>query len=128
MPQYRERYDRLGESEWFKKHYEGKSISEEDLKLDNLLEERSINILQNLIDNQKDLDPEIQQAVNDNFWDLVACEPNIDIIDHSPRYTKTEIENRLYRLIDDENIFPPEEDIHIGAAYKLLNALLDSLE
>ena len=28
MKDYRERYKRIGESEWFKKHYDGKSIGD----------------------------------------------------------------------------------------------------
>ena len=43
-----------------------------------------------------------------------------------PRYTKWEIENRLYTLIDNETIFPLNEDR--GSAFKLLNKLLESLD
>lgn len=46
--------------------------------------------------------------------------------DKSPRYTKSEIENRLYTLIDDETVFPIGEDL--GLARKLINKLLESLE
>lgn len=44
----------------------------------------------------------------------------------SPRYTKMEIENRLYTIIDNEAIFPLNEDR--GAAFKLINKLLESLD
>lgn len=89
-----------------------------------------------LTKNQKSIPGEIRQVVDENFWDLMnddctlmsSPEPTSSIVDKSPRYTKTEIENRLYRLIDDENIFSPEEDIHMGPVYKLLNKFLDSLE
>lgn len=43
-----------------------------------------------------------------------------------PRYTKSEIENRLYTLIDNETIFPLNEDR--GSAFKLINKLLESLD
>ena len=87
-----------------------------------------------LVNNQKSIPGEIRQIVDENFWDLMnedgtvatVREPTCSIIDHSPRYTKTEIENRLYALIDNETIFPPGEDM--GSAYRLLNKFLDSLE
>ena len=43
-----------------------------------------------------------------------------------PRYTKWEIENRLYMIIDNETIFPLNEDR--GEAFKLINKLLESLD
>ena len=43
-----------------------------------------------------------------------------------PRYTKLEIENRLYTLIDNETIFPIDEDR--SSAFKLINKLLESLD
>lgn len=106
----------------------GGKITDEDLKI--VFSEFAMK----LEDNQQDIPGELQKLVNDNFWDLVNddCtpvtphEPTCSIIDKSPRYTKTEIENRLYALIDNETIFPPGEDM--GSAYKLLNRFLDSLE
>ena len=178
---YRERYKKLGESEWFKKHYEGKSLGDctncgmcsedvvdggfscskyryygrkpEDIASmvvgecdswcpgepgEKITDEALANVFsafaKKLEDNQQDIPSELQKLVNDNFWDLLnddctpvtTHEPTCSIIDHSPRYTKTEIENRLYQLIDNETIFPPGEDM--GPAYKLLNKFLDSLE
>ena len=112
MPQYRDRYERLAQSEWFKKHYEGKSISEEDLKLENLLEDRT----------------KCQELISMNIDSPITAVdvPKDAIIDKSPRYTKHEIENRMYSIIDDENIFPPDEDK--SAAFKIINVLLDSLK
>lgn len=87
-----------------------------------------------LVNNQVDIPGEIRQVVDENFWDLVnedgtlvtTHEPACSFIDKSPLYTKAEIENRLYQIIDNETIFPPNEDM--GSAYKLLNKFLDSLE
>ena len=92
MKNYRERYKKLGESEWFKKHYEGKSLG--DCTNCGMCSEDVVNGEKNTVS--------------------------------TPRYTKFEIENRLYHLIDNETIFPPGEDM--GSAYKLLNKFLDSLE
>lgn len=97
-------------------------------------EERTvIKFAEELTKNQKSIPGEIRQVVDEKFWDLMnddwpltTHEPTCSIIDHSPRYTKAEIENRLYALIDNETIFPPGEDM--GSAYKLLNKFLDSLE
>ena len=107
-----------------------------------------------LVNNQVDIPGEIRQVADNNFYDLIDdsveernnndCITNItnedkngwpvklvecdciELLDRSPRYTKFEIENRLYALIDNETIFHPGEDM--GSAYKLLNKFLDSLE
>ena len=92
MDNYRERYKRIGESDWFKEHYAGKSLGE----------------------------------VMDDLSDPSKLREAIDETDKSPRYTKWEIENRLYTIIDNETIFPPGEDM--GSAYKLLNKFLEGLE
>ena len=98
-------------------------------------EERIVmKFAEELTKNQVDIPGEIRRLVDEKFWDLmnddctlaVTHEPTSLIIDKSPRYTKAEIENRLYALIDNETIFPPDEDM--GSAYKLLNKFLESLE
>lgn len=58
-PDYRKRYDRLGDSKWFNTHYNDKSLGD------------VAPILDDIVDNQKSIPPECAQLVNDNFWDLV---------------------------------------------------------
>ena len=136
MDNYRERYKRIGESDWFKEHYAGKSLGEvmDDLsdpsKLREAIDETE---MEDIIKNQKPIPPEIAKLVDENFWNLMngdgtlmaSQEPTNSITDKSPRYTKWEIENRLYSIIDNETIFPPGEDM--GSAYKLLNKFLEGL-
>ena len=59
MSNYKERYEHLVESEWFKKHYEDKSLGE------------VIVILDDIVENQKDIPEEFADLVNRNFCDLV---------------------------------------------------------
>lgn len=59
MSNYKERYEHLGESEWFKKHYEDKSLGE------------VIEIFDDIVENQKDIPEEFADLVNRNFWDLI---------------------------------------------------------
>jgi hypothetical protein len=53
---YRERYKSIGESDWFKEHYEGKSLGE---------------IIEDITENQKPMPPEFSELINEHFWDLV---------------------------------------------------------
>lgn len=55
MENYRERYKRIGESEWFKEHYEGKSLGE---------------VIDEIIDNAEPMPGEFRELVEKNFWDL----------------------------------------------------------
>lgn len=64
---------------------------------------------------------------NDNGCGVMGEYGGVEMLtDKSPRYTKWEIENRLYALIDNETIFPVDEER--GPALKLMNKLLESLE
>lgn len=56
---------------------------------------------------------------NDGIW---ISKEEINRLTKEPRYTKVEIENMLYRIIDDHNLWADDEDK--GAAFKLLNAFL----
>ena len=92
---YRKRYERIGKSEWFKKAYENKSLGETieitDEALTNVFSEipggkitdEDLKIVfsafaKNLEDNQKDIPGEIQELVNDNFWDLIGEQIDYD--------------------------------------------------
>ena len=55
---YRERYKRLSESDWFKEHYEGKTLGE---------------VIDEIIDNAKPCPGEFREIVENHFWDLVGC-------------------------------------------------------
>lgn len=56
---YKERYKRIGESEWFKEHYDHKSLGE------------VIEVIDDLIVSQKPMPPEFVKLRDENFWDLV---------------------------------------------------------
>ena len=56
---YRERYENIGRSEWFKKHYHNKSIGD------------VIDVLDDFINNQKPLPGEYCELVKNHFWELI---------------------------------------------------------
>lgn len=61
---YRERYNRLAETEWFQKHYNDKSLGE------------IIQFFDDIIENQKGIPEEFASLVNEHFWDLIDDKQN----------------------------------------------------
>lgn len=122
---YKERYKRIGESEWFKTHYHGKSVGAEEEP------DCPFGWPEWPKEKPEDTDPQttsdmmknygaIKAAMAEEKWALAEAE--IHRLTKEPRYTKVEIENMLYRIIDDHNLWADDEDK--GAAFKLLNAFL----
>ena len=66
-PDYRKRYERLGNSKWFNTHYDSKSLGE------------VTTILDDIVENQKNIPLECAQLVNDNFWDFVGHSSETDM-------------------------------------------------
>ena len=65
---YRERYKRIAESEWFKKAYHNKSIGEiipiED-------EIKAFGNMKKLAESQEDVPEDIQEIINEHFWEML---------------------------------------------------------
>ena len=101
---YRERYKRIGESDFFRKHYADKSTGE------------VVVILDDVANKQKDIPEEFVDIVNTKFWDII----------NEQKFTEEEKEKLRSILYENKWIADyKEEDPFVGIYFSdLINLLI----
>lgn len=106
---YKELYDNMKNSEFFKKHYEGKSLGD---SID-VTDEKEIvkKFTEELVNNQVDIPGEIHEIVNDNFWDLVEGAER-------PITSQAVDDNFFDALEDGWHLWPDDKPKEVSSIYE----------